>query len=418
MYIDRKLEKIIEPYLKRKEVLAVVGPRQAGKTTILKRIQLKFEKNAKKVRFITFEDRSELAIFNDNVEDFREMISDYDVVIIDEFQLGQEGGQKLKYLFDTTSIKFIISGSSSFEIKHQTGKYMVGRMLNFDLFPLSFREYLSFKKPEYHNMLVRKQSYDDIFRFESKNGFGQEINNQLASELEKFVVFGGYPAVVLSETEEEKKKTLEAIVENYLLRDIKNLLGLITDDELMKIGKFLATQIGSLVVYEELCNASGLNYKEVLKHLNILEKTYIIKLLKPFYRNKRTELVKSPKSFFVDLGMRNCLLADFRKLSERNDFGSVMENYAHVVMSEIFSEEIKFWRTKNKAEVDFVIEREGNVYPIEVKYTSKRIVGKSFYSFVDKFKPKIGIILTKDYLGEEMIGGTLVKFIPLGYLGE
>jgi len=415
MYIYRKLEKIIEPYLNRKEVLAIVGPRQAGKTTLIKKIQLKFEDNDKKVKFITFENRLELAIFNENIEDFKETILNYDLLIIDEFQLGKDGGQKLKYLYDTTDIKFIISGSASFEIKYNVGKYMVGRMFNFDLFPFSFRENLNYQNNDYYRLLEKNIS-DNLFAFNVDSGFGKELNHQLSRELEKFVVYGGYPAVVLSKTGQEKKKTLEAIVENYLFRDIKNLLGLLTDDELMKIGKFLALQVGNLVKYEELSNISNLSYKEVLKHLNILEKTFIVKLLKPFYVNKRTELVKSPKSFFVDLGMRNCLLSDFRKLSDRGDLGAVMENYAYTLLSRIFDEEIKFWRTKNKAEVDFIIEKDKNIYPIEIKYASKRIVGKSFYSFIEKFNPQVGIILTKDYLAEEKIKNTVVKFIPLAYL--
>jgi len=101
-------------------------------------------------------------------------------------------------------------------------------------------------------------------------------------------------------------------------------------------------------------------------------------------------------------------------LEERNDAGAVMENYARNMLA---AKELKlnYWRTKSKAEVDFVAEFSGNTYPIEVKYGSKKIIGKSYYSFLERFNPKTGVILTRDYSGEETIGKTKVKFIPLCY---
>jgi len=402
--------------IKRKEAIAIIGPRQAGKTTFVKHLAEEFEKAGKRVKFVTFEKRNDLELFQNSIEDFKVLAEDYNCVIIDEFQYAKDAGQKLKYLYDTTKIKFIISGSSSLELTFQTAKYMVGRLFDFKLLPFSFREFLSAKDKELFNLLDRKIDSESIFAFNVKNGFGQEINRRLAKALENFVIYGGYPAVVLSKSDEEKQKVIESIIEKYLLQDIKGLLNLATDDELMKLSKFLATQIGNMVEFLEISSASGLSYKEVSKHLNILEKTFIINLIRPFFSNKRTELVKNPKIYFSDLGIRNFLISDFRSLEKRNDAGAVMENYAHNLFSNLaIVPKLKYWRTKSKAEVDFVIEKEGSIYPIEIKYASKKIIGKSFYSFIDKFKPRTGIILTKDYLGEEKIGKTKIKFIPLSY---
>ncbi|MEK9168461.1 MAG: ATP-binding protein [Patescibacteria group bacterium] len=396
--------------------MSIIGPRQAGKTTFIKSIASELEKRNKKVKFITFEKRGDLELFQNSIEDFKDLISEYQYVIIDEFQYAKDGGQKLKYLYDTTRVKFIISGSSSLELTFQTGKYMVGRMLDFQLLPFSFREFLSFQDKELYRLLERRVNTDSFLDFDIKNGFGEQINKRLVEKLEKYVIYGGYPAVALSTTEQEKKKTLAGIAENYLLKDIKGLLNLATEDKLVKLSKFLALQIGNMIKYEELSSASGLSYKETLKHLNILEKTFIMKLIKPYFTNKRTELTKNPKSYFMDLGLRNFLIDDFRALRARNDAGAVMENYAYNLLQSLdITSGLKYWRTKSKAEVDFIIERQRNIYPIEVKYVSKKIIGKSFYSFIDKFKPKIGIILTKDYLGEEKIKNTKVKFIPLSY---
>jgi hypothetical protein len=416
MYIYRQLEKKVAPFLKRKEVIAIIGPRQAGKTTFIKHLEKKLKEDKKKVRFITFEKKADLDLFQENIEDFKDLMSQYQYVLIDEFQYAKNGGQKLKYLYDTTKIKFIVSGSSSLELTFQTGKYMVGRILDFKLFPFSFREFLSFKNKELSDLIENRIGKSSILNFNVKNGFGEQINKRLSLELEKYVIYGGYPAVVLSKTDSEKQKVLQSISEKYLLKDISSLLKLSTEDELMRLSKFLALQIGDIVKYEELSNATGLPYREIIKHLNILEKTFIIKLIKPFFTNKRTELTKNPKNYFIDLGLRDYLLADFRSIQKRNDAGAMMENYAYNMLSNLnIAPDLKYWRTKSRAEVDFVIEKEQKIYPIEVKYASKRIVGKSFYSFIDKFNSKIGIILTKDYLGEEKIRNTKIKFIPLSY---
>ena len=416
MYIHRELEKEISPFLNRKEVIAIIGPRQAGKTTFIKYLEKNLKAKRKKVKFINFEKRQDLELFQDSIEDFKGLISQYQYVFIDEFQYAKNGGQKLKYLYDTTKIKFIISGSSSLELTFMTGKYMVGRMLNFRLMPFSFREYLSYKDKELYNLLENRIDKDDILKFNPSRGFGEQINKRLSSTLEEYAVYGGYPAVALTRANSEKLKILEGIAEKYLLKDIKSLLSLATDRELLALSKLLALQIGNIIKYKELSSASGLNYKSLLKHINILENTFIVKLIKPFFTNRRTELTKNPKVYFNDLGFRNYLINDFRFMRTRNDFGAVMENYAFNLLDKLYrGQDIKFWRTKSKAEVDFIIEKEQNIFPIEAKYASKRVIGKSFYSFIDKFSPSTGIILTKDYLGEEKINNTKIKFIPLSY---
>ena len=414
MYIKRQLEAQIEPFLAKKEVISIIGPRQAGKTTFIQNLAKRFEREGKKVKFITFEKKADLDLFNNNVEDFKKIAEQYEIVFIDEFQYSRDGGQKLKYLYDTTRTKFIISGSSSLELTFQTGKYMVGRLIEFFLTPFSFREFLSAKDREMF-IILENISGADIFNFNLKNALGREINSRLAARLEEYLIFGGYPAAVLSAGAEEKKKVLEGIYDKYLLKDIKDLLRLATDNELDRLGKFLAGQIGNIIKYQELAGACGLNYKELKKHLNILSKTYIISLVAPFFTNKRTELVKNPKVYFNDLGLRNYSLADWRAAGSRNDLGALAENYGFMLLKNIFSRGLKYWRSKAKAEVDFVVEKEQAVYPVEIKYISKRLIGKSLYSFIEKFNPPTALILTKDYLGEEKINKTTVKFIPLAY---
>jgi len=292
MYIQRELEAKIKPFLSRREALAITGPRQAGKTTFINHLKGEFERAGKKVKFITFEKKGDLDLFSNSIEDFKALAQNYDCVIVDEFQYARDAGQKLKYLYDTTKVKFIVSGSSSLELTFQTGKYMVGRLLDFELAPFSFGEYLSAAEPELGALRAQKMKSADLFEFDPAGGFGDEITRRLSNALEDYIVWGGYPACVLSKTDLEKQKILEGIVEKYLSR-------------------FLALQIGNLVNFSELSDISGLAHKEVLKHINILEKTFILNLIRPFFVNRRTELVKNPKSYFVDLGVRNFLVSDY-----------------------------------------------------------------------------------------------------------
>ena len=414
MYVHRELEKIIKPFLKRKEILAIVGARQVGKTTFLKYLFSELKKT-KKIEFLTFEREKDLALF-ENIEDFKEYYKDYEVLIIDEFHYAKEGGKKLKYLFDTTKIKFIISGSSSLELTFETGKYLVGRMIKFYLFPFSFREFLSFKNKTLFNLLENR--FKDIFsqKINFKDFFGKELNSRLRKYFEEYLIFGGYPAVALAKTEKEKIKILESILENYLLKDIKGLLNLNTKEELMKICEFLSTQIGNLLNYQELSNVSNLNYQEVLKHLEILKNTFIIDFLRPFYKNPRTELVKAPKVYFLDNGFRNYLLLDFRKPEKRDDLGKLVENFVFSSLKRQEETKLNYWRTKSKAEVDFVLHKNGEIIPIEVKYSLSPSIGKSFYSFVEKFSPKKGFILTQGFCEIRKIKNTKIYFVPVYYL--
>jgi len=414
MYVHRELEKIIKPFLKRKEILAIVGARQVGKTTFLKYLFSELKKT-KKIEFLTFEREKDLALF-ENIEDFKEYYKDYEVLIIDEFHYAKEGGKKLKYLFDTTKIKFIISGSSSLELTFETGKYLVGRMIKFYLFPFSFREFLSFKNKTLFHLLENR--FKDIFsqKINFKDFFGKELNSRLRKYFEEYLIFGGYPAVALAKTEKEKIKILESILENYLLKDIKGLLNLNTKEELMKICEFLSTQIGNLLNYQELSNVSNLNYHEVLKHLEILKNTFIIDLLRPFYKNPRTELVKAPKVYFLDNGFSNYLLLDFRKPEKRNDLGKLVENFVFSSLKRQEGTKLNYWRTKSKAEVDFVLHKNGEIIPIEVKYFLSPSIGKSFYSFVEKFSPKKGFILTQGFCEIRKIKNTKIYFVPVYYL--
>ncbi|NCO31793.1 ATP-binding protein [bacterium] len=401
IYIERTIEAEIRPFINRREVISLVGSRQSGKTTFLNHLQKELLKEDKKTVYITFENIQSRQLF-ENPEEFKSYYQDYDVLIIDEFHYAKEGGQKLKYLYDITDKKYIISGSSSLELTFKTGRYMVGRIATFKLLPFSFEEFLS----------ASDKPLSNLFKLEKP--LSKVIESSFLKNLETYLIYGGYPAVVLAKSNIEKEKILEGIVDNYLLRDIKDLLSLITEEELIKLIKLLAGQIGNLINYNELSTLSGLKYKQLLNHLEILKKTYIIDLIRPYSTNRRTELVKNPKVYFSDLGFRNYILGDFRSFDKRQDFGSMIKDYIYTKLTnnQTIISRVNFWRTKSGAEVDFIIEKEGKVVPIEVKYSSTPVVGKSLYSFINKYKPNITYIVTKDVEKSIRIDKTEVFFIP------
>ncbi len=405
-YVYRNIEKDIKKFLKRKEFLALIGPRQVGKTTLLNHLTDELKKSGKSVKYLTFEKKSDLDFFND-IENFKDFHEKEDVVIIDEFQYAEDGGKKLKYLFDTGKTKYIVSGSSSLELKFQVSKFMVGRMIKFTLWPFSFREYLSLKDKQLHELLS----------FEPKKSLGAELNRRLEKHFEEYLVFGGYPSVVLSKTLLEKEIVLKNLLDDYLLKDVRSLLHLVTEDKLISLMKLLAVQVGNLINYAELSISSGLAYRTLLQHMEILRQTYILDTVRPYFANKRTEIKKNPKVFFIDAGFRNMLISDTRSLSQRENMGSLVENYVYsaILRQNSNMRNVNFWRTKSGAEVDFIVSQKGEAIPIEVKYSKNPTVGKSIYSFIEKFSPEKFLVLTNGYSDVIKIKKTKVVFMPVYY---
>ena len=396
-YIKRDLEEKIKKYLKRREMIAIVGARQAGKTTILKHI-LKDLKNAK---FVSFDDQIALRTFTEDVDLFvKEYVENTDFLFIDEFQYAKEGGKKLKYIYDNYKIKIIISGSSVAELSVQSLKYLVGRIFIFTLFPLSFTEFLRYKNPDFYEILDSKK-------------ISQIMIERMHILYKEYVIFGGYPEVVLANNKEEKIEILRNIYNTYLLREIREILQIGDDSKLTKLIKALSLQAGNLVNYNELSVIVGLDYRELVKHIDILIKTFVIMKSVPFFTNKRKELVKTPRLFFVDSGFRNIIISNFQKLEDRTDLGSLNENF---VASELLKKGFKlnYWRTKAGAEVDFIIEKDNKEIPIEVKsnLTSFRY-GRSFKNFIIDYDCARGFILSNTLIGKISFNKVKIDFVPV-----
>jgi predicted AAA+ superfamily ATPase len=395
IYIKRDLEEEILGYLKDPEIIALVGPRQCGKTTLLKHIQKKLVK----ANFVTFEDVKTLHLFDNDIDAFiSQHVKGYDYLFIDELQYSKSGGKGLKYIYDTEKIKIFVTGSSAVELSIKGLKFLAGRVSVFRLYPLSFREFIRHKDEKLFAAIQ-----------------GVKLSGATAElalrHFKEFISYGGYPRIVLEKEIIKKEKLLGDILNIYLLRDISEILGIADKDKVFTLAKALSLQLGGLVNYSELSGLTGYDFPALKKHLNLLNETFVCQQVRPFYSNKRTELVKNPKIYFFDSGLRNSIISNFQY--ERGDIGALFENF-------VWSELVKYgfspnyWRSKSKAEVDFIVKAQ---IPLEVKsHLSKEILTKSFISFIETYSPKAGFVLSESFIGKRKHKETMVNFFPLFYI--
>ena len=375
MYLKRDLEDKIKQYLKTPEIIAVLGSRQVGKTTLLQKMYSEQENAI----FLTFEDIEIRILFDEDIKSFIKLyIEPYKIIFIDEFQYAKNGGQKLKFIYDTNpGKKIIISGSSTIDLTIEAVMYLAGRIFLFHLYPFNFTEYL-------HAI-----DYPLYTLFVSEDKFSKTIRQQIYRYLEIYLKYGGYPRVILADSEKEKKEILKNIINIYLLKDIKDAASIADESQMYKLLKALSLQIGNLIVYNELKAISSLTHQKLKQALSIFEKLFLIKLLSPFFTNKRVEISKNPKVYFMDMGIRNAIIGDFRALDERMDKGAIYENYIFKAFYEK-DQTIKYYRSKSGAEVDFII---NDTLPIEIKSRlSKPYPSKSFRNYLEKYNPAKGII--------------------------
>ena len=405
-YYEKEIEEKIAKFLNIRQIIARVGPRRSGKTTYLQNLKTKLPNSL----YMSFEDQKVLDLFTQDIESFTKIyLSKVDYLIIDEFHYAKKGGKQLKYLFDFyPKLKIIISGSSAVDLTIKAIKYLVGRVVVFPLMPFSFREFLKAKD---RNLFAYYQNLK-IKSFFEVNKKGSAVLDRFNNLLEEYILFGGYPEVVLEKDREVKKTLLNQIYSLYFLKEVRDILGLIDDYKLKLLIKALSLQTGNICQFQELSRISGFSTPTLKKYLNFLEKTFISFFIKPYFTNKRTELSKNPKVYFFDLGFRNTVIDNFLSFDKRSDRGGLLENF--VAGHFITKHSLNFWRSKSKAEVDFIVEKEGNLTPIEVKSTLfKSVLSQSLSSFIRKYRPKKAFLFSLNYFGKRRVGNTNVFFLPI-----
>ena len=282
-------------------------------------------------------------------------------------------------------------------------KYLVGRVFKFRLFPFSFSEFLRAKDEKLYRIYVKRT--EELERWVKGEG-ELTISDTLLERMEdlrrEYIVYGGYPRVVLSKTPEEKRKVLDSIVDTYLIREIRDVMGISQDRRLSNLMKILALRMGEQINYNSVCEKGDITYNELKEWLSVLEHTFVLEQVRPFYTNKQKELIKTPKIYFYDNGFRNSMLGMYQDPEVRPDRGELNENFFFTQSRQT----LKYWRTKSKAEVDFIWDREGKI-AFEVKTAPK--VTRSFRSFQKKYDPVYSFVMNEKMIGKE---GDIF-FVPL-----
>lgn len=400
----RNLFDQILPKLDGKEAIFIFGARQCGKTTLLR--QLMHELGEAKSLYIDIEYPETQTAFRKGISEVlkylryhRKSGTGRTFVFIDEVQYISDLSQTIKLLVDhhADEFKLVMTGSSSALIKHQFRESLVGRKHIFELYPLSFDEFLRFKE---EGSLTE-------YILTSPEALPVSEIKRLAALAEEYILFGSFPKLVLTPETDGKRAILLDLVSSSLIKDLKHLFQIEKMDNLNHLIRYLAVNIGREISLKALATEVGLHRETLSNYLMILEESYIIKILKPFYSNLSTELRKSPKVYFVDTGIRNVLLPNFNGLESRVDRGSLFENFVYLNLfhtADPFTE-IRYWRTRNKQEVDFVVRREKVLRAYECKFSGgKSVSWRAFLNAYPQAERRTVVLNNADQTANEMYG--------------
>ena len=421
-YLNREVLDKLKQNLDSPKIEILYGPRQSGKTTLLMFLIDHLNAagvNPANIWYVNLDLISDYSLF-DSVEKFLYLYDNSQVegklyLFIDEIQRLAAPGLFLKGIYDSRrNIKVFISGSASFEIKAKIKEALTGRKRLHLVLPLSFRETVKAKGVIPAGLYEQKINPDNIDAWiKADDAFGK----YLAEELENALVYGLYPGVYATDGLEPKLEELNEIYNSYLKKDVFDYFKIDRPDTFNNLVAVLGSQVGNLVNISELCSLLASTRSTTEKYIEILKDTFIISLLPPFTSNKRSEIKSASKIYFNDPGIRNLTQKKMSPISGRPDAGSVIENMVFIEMQKNVKllDDIYYWRTKSKAEVDFVYSREDRITPVEVK-TGSAVIGtltRSFHSFIEAHNPPKAFFLNKDKLAYMKVNQTDVYYVPL-----
>lgn len=405
--LSRLVEWVDEP-----EVLVLSGARQAGKTSIVYQLISRLMKEHRVAA-------NDIYYFNLDLPGFADFVAEPSsllrflgkldrrrvFVFLDEVQRLEHPGLLVKGLQDMRlPLKFVLTGSSALDIRVKTGEALTGRKQVFRVHQLSFEEYLEAVGARLPSGPIAPQDAAVYL---------PELNHHLDS----YATTGGYPAVVLSGDDDKRLARLTEIYVSYLEKDIAGFLKVGNLTAFRRLVTLLADQQGGLTNIQELAATLRIHRETVQRYIEYLEQTFVIRRVTPFFENPRTELSKMPKFYFEDQGLRNFGLGSLAPYPERRDRGQVAEGLVaqYVGAGLPGSSALHFWRTKSKAEVDFVYGARQSLCAVEVKggALARPRLGAGFRSFLTKYEPTQAFLLNRALWTTVQHQQTAVHILPL-----
>lgn len=349
-YIPRAIEESIVNKLQPNKVIVLLGARRVGKTLLLNHL---IEHSIHEpFLFFNGEDMAVQALLSQRTaENYKRLLGDKKLLILDEAQKLEDVGQILKFMVDTIEgLKVIATGSSVFDLSNKLGEPLTGRKYTFKIFPLAQMEFSAI-----------------------------ENSVQTMAKLEERLIYGCYPELVHLPSNQEKADYLNEMVDAYLLKDILEFDGIRNAAKMLDLLRLIAFQMGKEVSLEELGRQLSLSRNTVEKYLDLLSKVFVVYKLSGFSRNLRSEITKTNRWYFYDNGIRNALIRNYNPLSIRNDAGELWENY--VLMERVkFQHYTKikasnyFWRTYEQQEINWIEESGGKLTAYELKWNPAKTV--------------------------------------------
>lgn len=343
--IARTLEKTILKDFHKGKVIVLLGPRQVGKTTLLDTLQ----RPDLHILRLNCDDMDDVMVLeNKTTTELKTLLSEYDMVFVDEAQRIANIGMTIKKIGDLKlSTQVVVTGSSSLELANGIYEPATGRSIEHRLYPLSLSELATnYSKREEQRMLENR------------------------------LIYGLYPEVVTTPT--DAKRILMTLTNNYLYKDILSYRGIKKPELLQKLVRALALQVGSEVSYNELSNMLGVDKETVENYIGLLEKCFVVFRLESFNRNLRTEIKKGKKVYFYDNGIRNAVISNFAPLEMRSDVGALWENLMvservkHNAYRGSFAQ-LFFWRTHDQKEIDLIEMEDGQMQAFEFKWNTRKL---------------------------------------------
>ncbi|HOY14978.1 MAG TPA: ATP-binding protein [Saprospiraceae bacterium] len=363
--ITRQIADNIKKRMFSKKAIILLGPRQVGKTTLIRTLIGDED--------VLFLDGDDVTVRNTlsqiNTQELKNLIGKNKIVFIDETQRIENIGLTAKIIVDQIKdIQLILSGSSSFQINEEVQEPLTGRKWSFELYPITFKEW-----------------ENNVGVLQAKQG----LNDRL--------IYGFYPDIL--NNPEDQTELIDELMDSYLFKDVLLYGKIKKSDSIFKLVQALAYQVGNEVNYNELSNLIGIDAKTVASYIDILEKAFVFFRLNSYSTNQRNEIKKGIKIYFFDNGVRNAIIKNFNNVDNRNDVGALWENF-------LISERWKqlhyskskatpyFWRTTQQQEIDYVEVSANEVKAFEFKWSNTK-KGKISDTFTNQYH-SINSIINKD----------------------